>query len=93
MNSRRSRPSAPIVALLISAVPLPAQPAAAVVIVGDGLPLETAFFQAVACMGLNTTLIGYSPPRDEVIQYEVELKITELPAPPLTAAPAPIPPR
>jgi len=44
---------------------------------GDGLPLETAFFEAEACMGLPTTLIGYSPTRDRVIQYEVELKITE----------------
>jgi hypothetical protein len=28
-------------------------------------------------MGLETTLIGYSPRRDQVIQYEVELKIAE----------------
>jgi hypothetical protein len=44
---------------------------------GDGLPLETAFFEAEACMGLQTTLIGYSPKRDRVIQYEVELRISE----------------
>jgi hypothetical protein len=44
---------------------------------GDGLPLETAFFEAQACMGLETTLIGYSAKRDRVIQYEVELKISE----------------
>jgi hypothetical protein len=43
---------------------------------GDGLPLETAFFEAEACMGLMTTLIGYSPKQDRVIQYQVELKIT-----------------
>ena len=42
---------------------------------GDGLPLEAAFFEAEACMGLNTTLIGYSPKQDKVIQYEVELKV------------------
>jgi hypothetical protein len=44
---------------------------------GDGLPLEAAFFEAEACMGLQTTLVGYSPKQDRVIQYEVELKITE----------------
>lgn len=44
---------------------------------GDGLPLETAFYQAEACMGLQTTLVGYSPKHDRVIQYEVELKVTE----------------
>jgi hypothetical protein len=44
---------------------------------GDGLSLETAFFEAEACMGLPTTLIGYSPKQDRVIQYEVELKITK----------------
>lgn len=41
---------------------------------GDGLPLETAFFEAEACMGLETTMIGYSLKRDKVIQYPVELK-------------------
>lgn len=41
---------------------------------GDGLPLETAFFEAEACMGLQTTLIGYSPKQDRVIQYEVQLQ-------------------
>lgn len=43
---------------------------------GDGLPLEAAFYQAVACMGLPTTLIGYSPRQDRVIQYETELKVS-----------------
>jgi len=41
---------------------------------GDGLPLETVFFEAEACMGLQTTLIGYSPKQDRVIQYEVQLQ-------------------
>jgi hypothetical protein len=41
---------------------------------GDGLPLESSFFEAEACMGLLTTTIGYSPKQDKVIQYEVELK-------------------
>jgi hypothetical protein len=41
---------------------------------GDGLALETAFFEAEACMGLQTTMIGYSPRQDRVVQYEVELK-------------------
>jgi hypothetical protein len=44
---------------------------------GDGLPLETAFYEAEACMGLQTTLVGYSPKQDRVIQYEVELTLTE----------------
>jgi hypothetical protein len=42
----------------------------------DGMPLETAFFRAEACMGLDTTLFGYSLRQDRVIQYPVELKIT-----------------
>ena len=42
---------------------------------GDGLPLETAFYEAEACMGLQTTLVGYSPKQDRVIQYEVELTL------------------
>jgi hypothetical protein len=44
---------------------------------GDGLPLETAFFEALACMGLPTTLIGYSPKQDRVIQYQVQLRVQE----------------
>jgi hypothetical protein len=40
---------------------------------GDGKALEVAFFQAEACMGLQTTLIGYSEKQDKVIQYSVEL--------------------
>ena len=44
---------------------------------GDGLALETVFYEAEACMGLPTTLIGYSPKRDKVIQYEVELRTSE----------------
>lgn len=42
---------------------------------GDGLPLEAAFYEAQACMGLLTTLVGYSPKRDRVIQYPVFLNI------------------
>jgi hypothetical protein len=44
---------------------------------GDGTALETAFLDAEACMGLLTTLIGYSPARDRVIQYRVELTRVE----------------
>jgi hypothetical protein len=40
---------------------------------GDGLPLEFALFDAEACMGLQTTLIGYSERQDKVIQYETQL--------------------
>src|SRR5918912_2803259 len=34
---------------------------------GDGQALEFAPFDALACMGLSTTLIGYSEARDRVI--------------------------
>ncbi|HYL36773.1 MAG TPA: hypothetical protein VEV17_12740 [Bryobacteraceae bacterium] len=42
---------------------------------GDGLPLEAAFFEAVACMGLDTTLVVYSPKQDRVIQFPVKLSV------------------
>lgn len=41
---------------------------------GDGKPLEFALFDAVACMGLPTTLIGYSEKQDKVIQYAAKLR-------------------
>lgn len=44
---------------------------------GDGKPLEFALFDAVACMGLETTLIGYSEKQDQVIQYPISLLIIE----------------
>lgn len=44
---------------------------------GDGLAQEFALFDAQACMGLATTLIGYSESKDRVIQYPVNLKVTE----------------
>jgi hypothetical protein len=40
---------------------------------GDGHALEAAFFEAEACMGLATTLIGYSQKHDKVIQYRIIL--------------------
>jgi hypothetical protein len=40
---------------------------------GDGKALEFALYDAEACMGLQTTLIGYSEKQDRVIQYPVEL--------------------
>lgn len=40
----------------------------------DGKAFEFALFDAVACMGLETTLIGYSAKQDRVIQYQTELK-------------------
>ncbi len=43
----------------------------------DGKSLEFALFDAVACMGLPSTLIGYSEKQDKVIQYETELKTEE----------------
>jgi hypothetical protein len=42
---------------------------------GDGKALEFALFDAVACMGLPTTLIGYSGQQDKVIQYEIFLQV------------------
>jgi hypothetical protein len=40
---------------------------------GDGRAQELALYDAEACMGLGTTLIGYSEKRDRVIQYPVRL--------------------
>jgi len=42
---------------------------------GDGQALEFALFDAEACMGLATTLIGYSQRQDKVIQYSIHLRI------------------
>jgi hypothetical protein len=44
---------------------------------GDGIAAETAFYEAEACMGLPTTLIGYSPTQDKVIQYRTRLRVRE----------------
>ena len=44
---------------------------------GDGKALEFALFEAEACMGLQTTLIGYSEKQDRVIQYSVKLDVVE----------------
>jgi hypothetical protein len=46
---------------------------------GDGKPLEFALFDALACMGLPTTLIGYSEKQDKVIQYAARLRNTDKP--------------
>lgn len=43
----------------------------------DGKAFEFALFDAIACMGLETTLIGYSAKQDKVIQYQTELKTSE----------------
>jgi hypothetical protein len=40
---------------------------------GDGRAQEFALFDAPACMGLQTTLIGYSERKDKVIQYPITL--------------------
>jgi len=42
---------------------------------GDGHAWEFALFDAIACMGLPTTLIGYSEAQDRVIQYPVTLTV------------------
>jgi hypothetical protein len=44
---------------------------------GDGKALEFALFDAVACMGLQTTLIGYSEFQDKVVQYPIRLIVVE----------------
>lgn len=44
---------------------------------GDGKALEFALFDAEACMGLQTTLVGYSEKQDRVIQYPVSLEVIE----------------
>src|SRR6266568_6647409 len=44
---------------------------------GDGKAVEFSLFDALACMGLETTLIGYSETQDKVIQYPVSLEVIE----------------
>jgi hypothetical protein len=44
---------------------------------GDGKALEFALFDAPACMGLQTALIGYSEKRDRVIHYPIRLEVIE----------------
>jgi hypothetical protein len=44
---------------------------------GDGRRHEFALFDAIACMGLETTLVGYSAKRDAVLQYEIELTTSD----------------
>ncbi|MBD0373229.1 MAG: hypothetical protein ICV60_20490 [Pyrinomonadaceae bacterium] len=44
---------------------------------GDGRAQEFALFDALACMGLATTLVGYSESKDRVIQYAVNLEVSE----------------
>lgn len=41
---------------------------------GDGDTLEFALYFAPACMGLQTTLIGYSRKSDSVIQYPIKIE-------------------
>lgn len=40
----------------------------------DGKKHEFALFDAIACMGLETSLIGYSEKQDKLMQYQTELK-------------------
>ena len=42
---------------------------------GDGHAWEFALFDAIACMGLPTALIGYSEAQDRVIHYPVALTV------------------
>ncbi len=41
---------------------------------GDGRAFEFALFDALACMGLETALFGYSERQDRVIQYPLSLE-------------------
>ncbi|HEX8338019.1 MAG TPA: hypothetical protein VF621_14885 [Pyrinomonadaceae bacterium] len=41
---------------------------------GDGRAFEFALFDALACMGLETALFGYSERQDRVLQYPVRLE-------------------
>lgn len=41
---------------------------------GDGRAFEFALFDALACMGLETALFGYSERQDRVVQYAVRLE-------------------
>lgn len=42
---------------------------------GDGKKLEFAFYLQEGCMGCGTTLFGYSPVRDSLLQYDITLKV------------------
>jgi hypothetical protein len=44
---------------------------------GDGKAWEFALFDAQACMGLATTLIGYSERQNKLIQYQTHLALTD----------------
>jgi hypothetical protein len=44
---------------------------------GDGRAQEFAIFGKEACVGLGTTLIGYSEKQDRVIQYPISIKDSE----------------
>ncbi|HEV7743749.1 MAG TPA: hypothetical protein VGO56_02020 [Pyrinomonadaceae bacterium] len=44
---------------------------------GDGKAFEFALFDAPACMGLQTSLVGYSEKRDRVVHYPVKLEVIE----------------
>jgi hypothetical protein len=44
---------------------------------GDGQALEFALFDALACMGLPTSLFGYNPKKDKVMQYQIRLEMTD----------------
>ena len=44
---------------------------------GDGKAMEFPLYDAEACMGLGTTLIGYSIRQDRVIQYPINVRAPE----------------
>lgn len=41
---------------------------------GDGRPFEFVLYDSVSCMGLQTTLLGYSERQDRLIQFPVDLE-------------------
>ncbi len=44
---------------------------------GTGQPLQFGLFDALACMGLRTAVIGYNPKSDRVQQYEAIFRLSE----------------
>jgi hypothetical protein len=43
---------------------------------GDGKALEFVLFEAEACLGWQTTLIGYSEKQDPALQYPVHMDVS-----------------
>lgn len=44
---------------------------------GDGRRLEFVLYDAVGCMPIMTSLVGYEPATDEVVQYQVQVTVDD----------------